>query len=107
MFCKPTYFPNGLRFGGCLENDGTATLDIYTIVDATGNLTITNQDIIFATTTLTVTYPDPATTKRPITTRNIAGTTTLASVSGTIEVSTLTVGESATLAPRASGWFVI
>jgi len=107
MICKPTYYPNGLKVGGCLENDGSATLDIYTIVDTAVDLTITNHDFVFATATLTVTYPDPATTKRPITTRNIAGTTTLASVSGTIEVTTLTVGESATLAPRASGWFVI
>ena len=107
MFCKPTYYPNGLMFGGCLENDGTATLDIYTIVDTAVDLTITNHDIIFATATLTVTYPDPTTASRPIVVRNISGTTTLASVSGTIEVTTLTVGESATLAPRASGWFVI
>ena len=107
MVCKTTNYPNGLRFGQCLENDGSASLDIFTIVDTALDLTVTNEDIIFATASLTVTYPDPTTVSRPITTRSISGTTTLASASGTIETTTLTAGNSATLAPRASGWFVI
>ena len=57
MFCKPTYYPNGLRFGGCLENDGSAILDIYTILEIAGNVTIINADFVVSDGGNTVVLP--------------------------------------------------
>ena len=74
MPCKPTVWPNGGKFGGCLENDGTAELNFYTIKDTAVSLTITNEDIVFTTAAVTVTWPDPTTVSRPITQRSISGT---------------------------------
>ena len=65
------------------------------------------EDVIFCTGTFTVTLIDPSTATKPVSVRNISGAITLATAAGTIEVTSLTVGQSSTLAPRASGWFEI
>ena len=65
------------------------------------------DDEIFCDGTLEITLLDPSTAPKTITIRNISGTTTITPSAGTTETTSLTVGQSVTLAPRATGWFVI
>ena len=91
---------------GTGSGGGTITENIISEVSS-GPFTITNEDIVFADGTFTINYPDPTTALKMVTVRNISGTQTLATPSGTIDVSTLTLGQATTQAPRASGWFEI
>lgn len=79
-----------------------------TTVEVTGaayTQTITD-DIIYVTVTSTITMFAPATAgNKEVTIRCIAGTTTIAPTSGTVETTTLTVGQSIRLGRRSSGWF--
>ena len=85
-----------------------AQSDIQQIIDtATNHTQSVNDDVIFATASLTVTMLDPTIAYKPITIRSITGTTTISASTGTVETSSLTAGTSITMAPRASGWFAI
>lgn len=64
-------------------------------------------DRVFCTGDLTATLIDPNLAVKAVTLRCISGTTTIASLAGTVEVTTLTVGQSTTLAPRSGGWFEV
>jgi len=67
----------------------------------------TATDIVFCTGTLTANLVDPSTAIKQVTIRSISGTTTITADSGTVERSSLSTAQSVTLAPRASGWFII
>ena len=97
---------------GLVATDVQAAIDevssaAMVIAEYTSNTTVALEDIVFCTGTFTVTLPNPAAAPKRVTVRNISGSTTIATVSGTIEITSLTVGQSTTLAPRSTGWFEI
>ncbi len=80
----------------------------FTFLEASGNVDAgLETDIVWCTGTLTVNLVDPSIATRPVTVRNISGTTTITADAGTVETTSLTVGQATTLAPRATGWFEI
>ena len=96
-----------IREGGIL-NSPILTFLSDRILNLTSSANVPDgTDVVFCTGTLTATLVDPATATRGVTLRNISGTTTLATAAGTIEVTSLTLGQSVTFAPRSTGWFVI
>lgn len=77
------------------------------IVEVSTNYTASlDDDIILASGSITITYPDPALAVKSLTVRSLSGNVTLAS-SGPIEATLLTTSQSATQVPSAAGWFVI
>lgn len=108
------FLSDGHAFLEVLSDTSTVKIiDIAVSVDqnireiAANDNQLLDDDIIFCTATLTFTLVDPTTAFKAVTVRSITGTTTLSPSSGTVETTTLTIGQSVTLAPRASGWFVI
>lgn len=103
----------------CKCSDGTFTseialsgvivpIDSDDIVEVVSNYTQgVDDDILFVTGTFTVTMIAPATGIKSIAIRCISGVTTIAPTSGTVEITSLTAGQSITLAPRSTGWFTI
>ena len=90
------------------ENGITISGEGQTTVEVTGATysQTTSDDIIYVTVTSTITMFAPtASGNKEVTIRCIAGTTTLAPTAGTVETTTLTVGQSIRLGRRASGWF--
>jgi hypothetical protein len=81
-----------------------------TIVNVSADYVQTEADtIIFATGDISITMLDPSTAVRQIDIRNISGTTTLIPTAGTLEINSLTPGQSVTMAPRATAldWRII
>lgn len=82
----------------------------YVELELTTNGSVADTtDIVWCTGNLTATLGDPATATGPVTIRNISGTTTVTSTVGTVEQTTLTVGQSFTYSPRTTTteWKVI
>jgi len=99
---------HGAIFGGFNTDLDFAETD--KILFASSSQTIPNDvDIIFATGNITLTYVAPVNGVKAQTTRNISGTTTIDSLAGTTEVTTLTTGQATTLAPNSvlNSWLEI
>ncbi len=82
--------------------DGSGDLNVEVGGDY---LVVPGNAIIYVTASATITLPDPRTVQNTITIRDIAGVTTINSVAGTVETSSLTFGQAVTHGPRESGWF--
>lgn len=95
------------------DTSSVKTIDLAVSVDqriveaSTNYIASLDDDVIFATGNITVTYPDSSLAVKSLTVKNISGTTTLASAGGTIESTSLTTSQSVTQAPIPTGWFIV
>ena len=98
----------------------TPTITVEDIKDFVAGNNVVQQDVlsgiddvainttnIFFTGTSTANLPDPAGLSRKVTLRSLVGTGTITSDVGTVEQTTVTVGQSIDLVSRPTGWFLV
>ena len=66
-----------------------------------------DTDVVFSTGSLTSNLYDPSLKSAKVILRCISGTMTITSDEGTVETTSLTVGQATTLVSRATGWFEV
>lgn len=99
--------------GNALEGIDTIDANLLVNNDLVIQELTTDGDIglktaqVFGTGTLTANLFAPTIKSAQITLRCISGTMTITADAGTVENDTLTVGQSTTLATRATGWFQV